>query len=122
MLKNRRRTPQDIVLNGISALAGLSLLLAPPLSGFTNTPMAAWNSWVIGAAILALAGAALVALKKWEAWTSLVLGAWTLVSPWILGFSAVQGATAVHVLVGLAVIATAVVEIWSEHSRPMSAA
>lgn len=122
MLKNTRRPPQDIVLNGISALGGLSLLLAPPLLGFTDTPIAAWNSWVIGAAILAVAGAALVALKEWEEWTSLVLGAWTLVSPWILGFSAVQGAAVLHVLIGLTVIAVAAVELWSERNRPMTTA
>lgn len=122
MLKNTRRTPQDLALNGLSALAGLVMVLGPWLAGFTGTPVAAWNSWVVGAAIAGIGAAALVALHEWEEWASLVLGAWALVSPWILGFGAEQGAVLVHVLVGLTVIAVAAIELWSEHNRPMTPA
>jgi hypothetical protein len=45
-----------------------------------------------------------------------------LVSPWILGFSAVRGAAVLHVLIGLTVIAVAAVELWSERNRPMTTA
>lgn len=122
MLNNTLRTPQDVVLNGIRALAGLFLLLSPWLVGSTDSPMAAWNSWVIGAAITGVAIAALVVLREWEEWTGLVLGVWALVSPWILGFGAEQGAVLVHVLVGLTAIGVAAIELWSEHNRPMTPA
>jgi hypothetical protein len=48
---------------------------------------AAWNLYIVGIAIAALAGAALYAFQAWEEWTNLALGAWLFASPWVLGFS-----------------------------------
>lgn len=53
----------------------------------TTSSAAAWNLYIVGIAVAALAGAALFAFQAWEEWTNVALGAWLLASPWVLGFS-----------------------------------
>jgi hypothetical protein len=48
----------------------------------------AFNAHVIGAVIAVMALLALFAFKTWEEWISGVLGAWLVISPSVLGFSA----------------------------------
>jgi hypothetical protein len=76
--------------------------------------LAAWNLYIVGIAVAALAGAALFAFQAWEEWTNLALGAWLFASPWVLGFSssallmwnAVIAGALVVVLAGLAISPT----------------
>jgi hypothetical protein len=42
--------------------------------------------WASGAAITAISIAAMLAFSVWEEWFNLVLGLWSMVSPWALGF------------------------------------
>lgn len=65
--------------------------------------MMSWNAWIVGAAIVVVAWAALLELKPWEEWMNLVLGIWLIVTPWIFGF--VQDRTSLwnSVLTGFAV-------------------
>jgi|SRR3990167_570720 len=46
-----------------------------------------WNAWVVGLAVVLIAGIATSAYSAWAEWTNVALGAWLLVSPWALGFS-----------------------------------
>lgn len=43
-----------------------------------------------------------IVATKWQDWTSFALGLWLAVSPWVLGYSSVHGATANAAFVGLA--------------------
>src|SRR4051812_30268895 len=87
-----------------------ALLVSPWMFGFAAGP-ASENAIVAGIAIAVLAIAALAAFAVWEEWLNLIVGLWTLASPWILGF---QGTTAmtVHVLIGAAVALLAAIELW----------
>jgi SPW repeat len=75
------------------------------------------NAHIAGIVIAVLAIAALAAFAVWEEWLNLIVGLWTLVSPWVLGF---QGTTAmtVHVIVGAAVAILAAIEIWLLSQNP----
>ena len=46
-----------------------------------------WNAWIVGLAVVVIAGIAIYAYNSWEEWTNIILGAWLLISPWVLGFS-----------------------------------
>ena len=70
------------------------------------------NAYVTGLVIAALAIAALGAFAVWEEWLNLIVGLWTLVSPWVLGFQGTTKAMTVHVIVGIAVAVLAAVELW----------
>ena len=48
---------------------------------------AMWSLWFTGLGVVILTTAAVEAFKIWQEWASLALGAWLLVSPWVLGFS-----------------------------------
>ena len=109
----------EVALDTASGIAGLALVLSPWLFAFTG--IAAWNAWIVGAAIALIAIGASVAFANWEEWTNLGLGLWAVVAPWILGFSDIAAAAYAHVLVGLLVAASAGVELWLIHRRPISA-
>lgn len=120
MQKTSRRILQDTILNSINALAGVFLLFSPWMLGFTETANAASNAWIVGAAIAIVALTSLITLYEWEEWVNLVLGAWAIIAPWAVGFSAVSAAVTAHVVVGLVVAVLAAIELWSTHNRPMT--
>jgi hypothetical protein len=97
-------------------ILGAVLFFSPWMFGF-DAGRASENATIAGIAIVVLAIAALAAFAVWEEWLNLIVGLWTLVSPWILGF---QGTTAmtVHVVIGAAVAILAAVELWLLSQNP----
>jgi heme/copper-type cytochrome/quinol oxidase subunit 3 len=97
-------------------ILGAVLFLSPWIFGF-NAGRASENASIAGIVIAALAIGALAAFAVWEEWLNLIVGLWTLVSPWILGF---QGTTAmtVHVVIGAAVALLAAIELWIMSHNP----
>ena len=95
---------------------GAFLFFSPWMFGF-DAGKPSGNAYISGIVIAVLAIAALAAFAIWEEWLNLIVGLWTLVSPWVLGF---QGTTAmtVHVLIGVAVAALAAIEIWMLSQHP----
>src|SRR5258708_20805837 len=92
-------------------ILGAFLFVSPWIFGFSGST-AAVNANIVGVIIAVLAIAALAAFAIWEEWLNLIVGLWTLVSPWVLGFQATTKATTVSVLVGLLVAVLAAGEIW----------
>jgi hypothetical protein len=84
-------------------------------AGFTT---AAWNAWIVGVVIAALALWAALKFAEWHDLTNGVLGVWLVVSPWILGFPALTAAVWNHVVVGLLVVALAAWELWDMRHQP----
>ena len=117
-LSSNNRTAFDIV----NVVAGLGLLVSPWLFGFAAETYAAWNAWIVGAAIAVIAVAALYAFYEMEEWANLVLGIWALVAPWILDFSTVAAGTWVHVVAGIVVAVLAAASFWFSDNHPLSTA
>lgn len=112
------RTAFDVV----NIVAGLGLLLSPWYLGYASETFAAWNAWIIGAAVALIAAVALFAFHKTEEWINLVLGLWAVFAPWLLGFAALSMATAAHVVAGLVVAIVAAANLWFTTNRPYSTA
>jgi SPW repeat len=95
---------------------GAILFFSPWMFGF-DAGKVSQNATIAGLVIAIIAIAALAAFAVWEEWLNLIVGLWTLVSPWVLGF---QGTTAmtVHVIIGIAVAVLAAVEIWITYQTP----
>jgi SPW repeat-containing protein len=106
----------------VNFIAGLCLLFAPWVLGFTAETHAAWNAWIVGVVVALVALGALFAFSEWEEWVNLVLGLWAIISPWALGFTGVSAAAMTHIILGLIVAILAAVEIWFTHNRPLSTA
>jgi hypothetical protein len=94
----------------LNFLLGVALFLSPWALGFAGDKSAALNAHIVGAIIAVMAFAAMVAFHDWEEWVSVALGAWLVVSPWLLSFSAVRPAMLTHVVIGVAAFLLA---IWS---------
>ncbi|WP_414474967.1 SPW repeat protein [Microvirga sp. M2] len=114
MLKN---TSQLTVMNIVNGLLAILLFISPWILGFREVQAASWNAWVCGVLIAALAVAALGALQEWEEWGSAVVGLWTLIAPWALGFTDVRNAMWVHIGVGIVVAIISIVEAWLLHGN-----
>ncbi|MAW88222.1 MAG: hypothetical protein CMJ42_17025 [Phyllobacteriaceae bacterium] len=106
----------------VNIIAGLGLAVSPWLFGFAAETAAAWNAWLIGAAVVVMSGAALLAFHKYEEWANLALGIWTIIAPWALGFTVHQAALGVHLVAGLIVAVLAAVTLWFDSNRPLSTA
>jgi len=98
-------------------ILGAFLFFSPWIFGFDAGKMSQ-NATISGLVIAVLAIAALAAFAVWEEWLNLVVGLWTLVSPWVLGFQGSTTAMAVHVIVGALVAILAAVEIWLMSQTP----
>lgn len=99
----------------INLVLAAFLFVSPWLFAFTSIATASWNAWICGAIIAALALAAIVRFAEWEEWINVALGAWLVIAPWVLGFSAVPAAMWTHVMLGLVIIVFAGWSGWSAH-------
>lgn len=88
-------------------ILGAWLFFSPFIIGYTQTA-AASNAYVIGIAVVLFAILALIDMRVWEEWVNLVLGVWLVISPFVLGYSELVGATWNHVIVGLLIAGDAV--------------
>lgn len=102
--------------DSLNLLLGMALFVSPSLLGFASEQTAASNAYVVGLIIAAMALAALFAFQPWEEWVSAVLGAWLVISPWVLGFSGHTAAMLTHMLIGIAAIVLALLAITEHYS------
>lgn len=86
---------------------GLWLALSPWALAYAQEVTPAWNAHVVGVVIAVAAFAALAAFQRWEEWVNAALGAWLIVSPFILGFAALSAALWNQLVVGLVVLVLA---------------
>lgn len=65
------------------------------------------NFVIVGAIVVILAGAALMARRQWEEWVEGALGLWLVASPWLLQFTGSRQAVWSAVASGLVIIVSA---------------
>jgi hypothetical protein len=97
-------------------ILGAILFFSPWIFGF-DAGRASENAHIAGIVIAVLAIAALAAFATWEEWLNLIVGLWTLVSPWVLGFQGTKAMT-VSVIIGIAVAILAAIELWIMSQNP----
>jgi len=92
---------------------GLFLICAPWLFGFTRTA-GRIDSEAVGAAVIALSIAGVMAFSDWEEWLKAGLGAWLIAAPWLLGFVHTS-AMHVSIAIGIVVSFLSLLELWLAH-------
>ena len=106
------------IASGLDILAGLWMVVAPFLLNYSFQTAALWNSVISGLAVAILAGR-----REWgegyryaaPSWINAGIGAWLVVSPFILGFETGGVAWWNHIVVGIGVVVFA---LWSALSTP----
>ena len=107
--------PRKSVQDWINLICGVVLFISPWVLGFSGDRAAAWTAWIGGVVIAVMAIAALVQFAEWEDWVALIVGVLMIISPWALGFAAIQYAVWAFVVLGLIVAVASVSEIWMVH-------
>jgi uncharacterized membrane protein HdeD (DUF308 family) len=103
------------VQDWINLVCGVLLIISPWALGFSGDIVAARTAWVGGVVIAVMGIAALVQFAEWEDWIALIAGVLMIISPWVLGFAAIQYAMATCVILGFIVALASVSEIWMVH-------
>lgn len=98
-------------LSWLVAVAGLWEVLAPFILGYSGTTVAMWNAIIVGVVLIVLAVWAArnenVDTDKILDWINAAGGVWLILSPFILGYSAVVAATWNDIIVGAVVLVLA---------------
>lgn len=91
----------------VNLVLGLWMVASPWILAHQEEAIPTGNAVILGLLIAALALLALFKVMAWEEWVSVALGAWLLVSPWVLGFSGIATAMWNAAIVGIGVAAFA---------------
>ena len=89
---------------------GIWLVLSPWTLRFEFDAAATRNAVIVGFLVILVEAVTLSAFKTWEEWINVALGAWLVISPWVLG-TVSAAAKANAVAVGVLIIALALYEL-----------
>src|SRR5689334_13523420 len=81
MRMSRRESPLDLY----NLVLGAFLIASPWLFHMTREA-ARVETWGVGALLVAISMATLLAFSLWEEWITFAVGIWMIASPWLLGF------------------------------------
>ena len=96
----------------LGAALGVWLCASPWVLQFAGDDMVATqNAVLVGLLLIVVATVVLFAFRLWEEWINVVLGAWLVISPWVLNISP-RAAVANFVIDGLLVLGLALYELW----------
>jgi hypothetical protein len=94
-----------------SWLLGFWLCISPWALQFDLEPIATRTAVITGILIVFVEMITLSLFRAWEEWINVILGAWLIACPWILGIIYPSAKTN-FVVVGLLVLVLALYEIW----------
>ncbi len=87
--------------DGVELVLGVWLAASPWILGFADMPFAMWNAVILGVAIVVYALVEMGVPRAWEEWISMAMGAWLVMSPFVLNFSANSMASWNAIVVGV---------------------
>ncbi|HLC70009.1 MAG TPA: SPW repeat protein [Patescibacteria group bacterium] len=88
IMGNRMTTVKTV--SGVDIVLGLWLIISPFILGYGNAATPMWNSVIVGVGVAILSGVRTTndgVRQSWLSWVNVILGAWLLFSPFILGFA-----------------------------------
>jgi hypothetical protein len=120
-METSARSGEKNAQDWINLVCAVLLFISPWVLGFAGELMAARTAWVGGVVIFAMAVAAMARFAEWEEWVALIVGVLVLISPWVLGFAAVNAALWTCVVLGIIVALSSISEIWVVHHPAITA-
>ena len=88
-------TPVARAIGGFTFLAGLYLAISPWVIGFNRFPTLTGNDLIVGVALAVLAPGLASASGRTHsiAWVAPLIGAWTIIAPWVVSGDVATTAT-----------------------------
>jgi SPW repeat len=108
---------QNLGQDVVSLFLGIWTFLTPWAIGYHPGTVVVANYVIVGILITFFACAAVVAFRPWQEAINIVLGAWLLVSPWLLGFRAMPSLMWSAVVIGILVMLCSTFGLIKKHSR-----
>jgi len=96
----------------LSMLLGVVIGISPWLAGQQDNLVINWNTFLIGAVIVALGTLEAIALSRWEEGAEMAAGAWLIASPFVFGYAGPLHNW--HFVLGAAVVLLAAFELWQD--------
>jgi hypothetical protein len=90
---------------------GIWLCASPWVLQFAGDMTVVQNAFIVGVLLILTETVILFAFRVWEEWANVVLGAWLVISPWLLGITALVPSMN-FVITGVLVLALAFYEMW----------
>lgn len=94
----------------LALILGLWMVASPWVLAYQAEANAMWNAVILGVLIALVALVALVRVMAWQEWANVALGAWLVISPWVIGFTGIAAALWNAVIVGAIVV---VLALWA---------
>ena len=99
----------------VNLILGVWLGVSPWVLQFASTDVTATqNAFLIGLLLVVANAVMLSAFRIWEELFTAAIGVWLVISPWVLGVSAMTAA-ANFLIVGIIVLALSLYEVWDVH-------
>src|SRR5262245_18448506 len=96
---------------------GIWLMLSPWVLLFEYDTTATRNAVSVGFLVVCAEAVTLSVFRVWEDWINAALGAWLVVSPWLLSIASVA-AKANFIVVGMLIGGLALYEVWEASRNP----
>jgi len=94
----------------LNLILGIWMVVSPWALQHQTDMHSTSNAVILGILIGLAALVALFKVMAWEEWANVVLGVWLLISPWVLGFTALTAAMWNAVIIGIVVT---VLALWA---------
>lgn len=104
---------QDVV----NLFLGVWTFLTPWVIGHHPGAVVVANYVIVGILITFFAGAAVIAFRPWQEGINMVLGAWLLISPWVLGFRAIPSLMWSAFVIGVLVVSCSALALIKKQSH-----
>ena len=100
--------------DGLIIYCGIYLLFSPlVLRFYSEIPVRSFNFYLMGIVAIALAASAIRQRTLWQELANAALGAWMIISPWIVGYSRNMDARNTALSVGALIV---LVSLWGYYS------
>ena len=96
---------------------GIWLMLSPWVLLFEYDTPATRNAVIVGFLVVCAEALTLSMFQVWEEWVNVALGAWLVISPWLVGVTN-DAAKANFIVTGLMIACLALYEVWDAGRRP----
>ena len=102
----------------LCAVLGMALFASPWIYDELSDPAVLWSAVFGGALVIRLGLSAALRFREWKAWIKIAVGFWLALAPCLLRLERAPPVAEIHHLVGLAVVALALAELWLSRGAP----